>query len=96
MPFPQHEVRLLNGNAASVVQQLTQLAMVGKCVTLAESPVTVRAYLKNGERGDLARAIGEVALREEWKIDELHTEEGRLDEVFRNITRPEFKTAEAA
>ncbi len=29
--------------------------------------------------------------RERWTIEELHTEEGRLDEVFRNITRPETK-----
>src|SRR4029078_6176676 len=62
-------VRLLNENAASVVQKLTQLSMVGKCLTLEESPVTVRAYLKNGERGDLARAIGERAMREQWIID---------------------------
>ena len=26
---------------------------------------------------------------ERWKIEELHTEEGRLDEVFRNITQSE-------
>ena len=89
-------VRLLSGNSALVVQKLTQLPMVGKCVTLAESPVMVRAYLKSGERGDLARAIGEVAATEDWRIDELHTEEGRLDEVFRNITRPEIKPLEAA
>ncbi|MEP6686199.1 MAG: ABC transporter ATP-binding protein, partial [Verrucomicrobiota bacterium] len=64
----------------------------GRCVVLAESPVTVRAYLKkNGEGGDLSRAIGDLALREHWKIEELHTEEGRLDEVFRSITRPEIK-----
>ena len=24
-----------------------------------------------------------------WRIEELHTEEGRLDEVFRNITMPD-------
>jgi ABC-2 type transport system ATP-binding protein len=50
----------------------------------------------NGERGELARAISDVATREHWRIEELHTEEGRLDEVFRNITRPEIKQVEAA
>ena len=90
-------VRFLEGDSASVVQQLSQLPIVGKCVALAESPVMVRAYLKNNEtRGELARAIAEVAAREHWRIDELHTEEGRLDEVFRNITRPEIKQMEAA
>jgi ABC-2 type transport system ATP-binding protein len=90
-------VRFLEGDSALVAQELSQLPMVGKCVALDESPGMVRAYLKNHEtRGELARAIAEVAAREHWKIDELHTEEGRLDEVFRNITRPEIKQAEAA
>ena len=51
---------------------------------------------KNGQPGDLARAIAELATREKWRIEELHTEEGRLDEVFRSITRPEMKQEEAA
>jgi ABC-2 type transport system ATP-binding protein len=90
-------VRFLGGDSSLVVQELSQLPIVGKCVALSESPVMVRAYLKNNEtRGELARAIAEVAAREHWRIDELHTEEGRLDEVFRNITRPEIKQAEAA
>jgi ABC-2 type transport system ATP-binding protein len=85
-------VRLLEGNPTAVTDKLSQIPSVGKCVVLAASPVTVRAYLKkNGDRGDLARAIGEIALAERWTIEELHTEEGRLDEVFRSITRPETK-----
>ena len=88
-------VRLLEGRSALVMQKLDQLPMVEKCVALSESPVTVRAYLKkNGERGELARAISDVATREHWRIEELHTEEGRLDEVFRSITRPETKQGE--
>jgi ABC-2 type transport system ATP-binding protein len=35
----------------------------------------------------LARAIGEAA--HEWQIEQLRTEEGRLDEVFRSITMPD-------
>jgi ABC-2 type transport system ATP-binding protein len=90
-------VRLLAGSSAEVVQRLSQLPTVGKCTVLSESPVTVRAYLKkNGERGELAREIGDIAASERWRIEELHTEEGRLDEVFRNITRPETKQEEAA
>ena len=90
-------VRLLDGTAASVLQRLNQLPMVGKCTVLTESPVAVRAYLKkNGERGELARAIGDIAATERWRIEELHTEEGRLDEVFRSITQPETKHEEAA
>ncbi|HKP03593.1 MAG TPA: ATP-binding cassette domain-containing protein [Chthoniobacterales bacterium] len=85
-------VRLVGGDAAAVAQRLKQLQAVGKCTVLAESPVTIRAYAKkNGAPGELARAISEIALTERWKIEELHTEEGRLDEVFRGITRPETK-----
>jgi ABC-2 type transport system ATP-binding protein len=90
-------VRLLEGDSALVTQTLSQLPMAGKCVVLAGSPVTVRVSLRNNAaRGELARAIGDVATRERWRIDELHTEEGRLDEVFRNITRPEIKQVETA
>jgi ABC-2 type transport system ATP-binding protein len=90
-------VRLLDGSSSAVMQKLNELAPVGKCVVVSESPVTVRAYLKkNGQRGELARAIGDIAATERWRIEELHTEEGRLDDVFRNITRPETKKEEAA
>jgi hypothetical protein len=36
---------------------------------------------------ELARAIGEAA--HGWQIEQLQTEEGRLDEVFRSITMPD-------
>ena len=91
---PRH---LLDKRQNGIVQKLKQLPVVGKCVVLAESPATVRAYLKkNGEASGLARAISDIATGEHWRIEELHTEEGRLDEVFRNITRPETKQEEAA
>ena len=35
------------------------------------------------------------AAREGWKFDEIHTEEGRLDEVFRAITLPDTVRAAA-
>jgi ABC-2 type transport system ATP-binding protein len=85
-------VRLVDGNAAAVSQKLRHLQVVGKCSVLAESPVTIRVLSKKeGAPGELARAISEIALAERWRIEELHTEEGRLDEVFRGITRPETK-----
>jgi ABC-2 type transport system ATP-binding protein len=90
-------VRLRDGSSDAVMQRLKELPTVGKCAVLSESPVTVRAYLKkNGVRGELARAIGDIGATERWRIEELHTEEGRLDEVFRSITRPETKPEEPA
>ena len=49
--------------------------------------VTVRVFPKTNVNGGLARSIAESA--QGWHIEELHTEEGRLDEVFRAITLPE-------
>src|SRR5438045_517076 len=85
-------LQVLDGSASNVTGRLDQLTNVERCVVVNESPVIVRAYLKrNGDSRDLAGAIGEIALTERWKLQELHTEEGRLDEVFRNITRPDVK-----
>jgi ABC-2 type transport system ATP-binding protein len=57
----------------------------------------VRVYPKsNVVNGELAHAIGELAVREKWKVEELHTEEGRLDEVFRSITLPETEAVTSA
>jgi ABC-2 type transport system ATP-binding protein len=90
-------LRVRDGSSDDVVHELRQLTGVAKCVVLEESPLTVRAFAKkNGQQSDLARAIADIASRERWQIEELHTEEGRLDEVFRNITRPETKQEEAA
>ena len=42
---------------------------------------------------NLARALGDLVVRERWQLQELHTEEGRLDEVFRSITLSDTETA---
>jgi len=74
----------------TIAKRLTQFDGVGKVVTLGESPLTLRIFPKerNATR-DLARVIGEEAAREHWQLEELHTEEGRLDDVFRSITLPD-------
>ncbi len=41
-----------------------------------------------GDAG-VAAAVAEIARRENWQVEELHTEEGRLDDVFRHITLPD-------
>jgi ABC-2 type transport system ATP-binding protein len=88
-------LRLLDGSSALVTQKLSQIAAVGRCVVLSDSPLTVRAYAKsNGHQAALARAVAELVTVERWKIEELHTEEGRLDEVFRNITLPDTTRTE--
>lgn len=88
-------LQLADGSAANVRQKLEQIPSLAKCVVLSETPLAFRAFARNNASdGELARAIGELAARERWKITELHTEEGRLDEVFRSITMPETKREE--
>jgi ABC-2 type transport system ATP-binding protein len=42
-----------------------------------------------GAAGQLALEVVELARREGWKLDALHTEAGQLDEVFRSLTLPD-------
>jgi ABC-2 type transport system ATP-binding protein len=48
-----------------------------------------------GPAATLTKNVAEAAAREGWHIDEIHTEEGRLDEVFRTITLPDTVKAAA-
>lgn len=86
-------LRLAEGASGTVTSKLKTLSGVQKTVVLSESPLIVRAFPCKDGSGDftLGRSIHELAAREGWKVEELHTEEGRLDEVFRNITLPDTK-----
>ncbi|MFN3410043.1 MAG: ABC transporter ATP-binding protein [Limisphaerales bacterium] len=80
--------RGLDGKA--LVQKLQPVANVARCVVLDDNgqAATVRAFPKTPPvNGEFARAIGEALAG--VKVEELHSEEGRLDEVFRSITRPD-------
>jgi ABC-2 type transport system ATP-binding protein len=80
-------LRLLDGSASAVKSRVDSLSAVDRSIVLSESPLTVRAFpRKNGSGDELAQALGDLVLRERWHLQELHAEEGRLDEVFRNIT----------
>ena len=91
-------LRLSDGSSAAAVKgKLDGLNVVERSVVVSESPLTVRAFpRKQIASDDLARAVGDVALRERWSLLELHTEEGRLDEVFRNITLPDTTSEKEA
>jgi ABC-2 type transport system ATP-binding protein len=82
-------LRVVGVPTLNVTQRLAQLPTVRKSTVLRdEAPVaSVRVFAQpNCRNGELARSISEVVTKEGWKIEELHTEEGRLDEVFRSIT----------
>jgi len=54
--------------------------------------LVLRIYPREGLKdGELARSVAESAWQEKWVVEDLHTEEGRLDEVFRSITMPDTK-----
>ncbi len=83
----------VNGTASDVVKQkLGQLPLARKVNIVKEGSqnVSVRVFPKpESVNGELARSVAELAVKENWRFEELHTEEGRLDEVFRNITMPD-------
>ena len=75
--------------SSDVTAKLYQVPLVKKVTVVEEKEgrVTVRAFPKSGTNGALALAIGEAA--HDWQIEQLQSEEGRLDEVFHNITMPD-------
>lgn len=82
-------LRVVGVPTLTVTQRIAQLPAVRKSTALREesSGVTLRVFAQpNCRNGELARSLSEVVIKEGWKIEELHTEEGRLDEVFRSIT----------
>src|ERR1043165_3957010 len=83
-------LRVSGINAAALNAKLGQLPTVKRAAILKEEAtrVTARVFPKSpNTNGALARSIAEAA--QGWHIEELHTEEGRLDEVFRSITMPD-------
>jgi ABC-2 type transport system ATP-binding protein len=89
-------LRVSGINASSLNQKLTQLPVVKRMTIVREeaTAVTARVFPKGNVNGALASAIADAA--QGWHILELHTEEGRLDEVFRSITMPDTAPASAA
>ncbi len=91
----------LSGVAGETIKaKLGQVSGAKRAVILSESGGSVRARVfpkkEDGANGPLARAVLELATGERWKLDEMHTEEGRLDEVFRSITLPDTVKEQAA
>lgn len=83
----------LNGVSSGLaLPKLSQIGVARKATVVKEEGPTVilRIYPKSESvDAELARQVSETVARESWKVEELHTEEGRLDEVFRNITMPD-------
>ncbi len=89
-------LRVSGINAVALNQKLSQISVVKRTTILKEdsTSVTARVFPRSDVNGSLASSIADAA--QGWRIEELHTEEGRLDEVFRSITMPDTVTAAAA
>jgi ABC-2 type transport system ATP-binding protein len=85
-------LRVLAVSGDEVKQRLSGVTGAAKAAIVKEEAgvVWARVYPSDKSRnGQFARAVAETVTQSGWKFDELHTEEGRLDEVFRRITLPD-------
>jgi ABC-2 type transport system ATP-binding protein len=85
-------LRVLEVPAEAVKQKLSQVTGVRKAMIIREAQGFVVARVYPGEdvkNGALARNVAAATQQANWQIEELHTEEGKLDEVFRSITLPD-------
>jgi ABC-2 type transport system ATP-binding protein len=85
-------LRVSGINGAALSEKLSRLSSVKRATILKEEAtgVTARVFPRTNGNGLLASSIADAA--QGWRIEELHTEEGRLDEVFRSITMPDTAT----
>jgi ABC-2 type transport system ATP-binding protein len=77
-------------DGAAIAAKLAPVSSRTEILSEQAGLVVVRAYPQ--ERGGNAAFVGsvaELAQREQWKLDEIHVEEGRMDDVFRSITLPD-------
>ena len=79
----------VNGVAAGAVQEKLNHLRAAKraTATATGNRVTATVFPRKAGDGDLTREVIEATSG--WQVEELRTEEGRLDEVFRSITMPD-------
>ena len=71
---------------------VADVAIEDKTATSVRVRVSAR---KDVEYGSLSRSISGLARTESWDVAELHTDPGRLDDVFRDITFSDTKSEAA-
>ena len=71
---------------AALCEQLSQLPDAARCEVHGAA---VRVFPREASAATLAPAVIDLAGREHWRLEQLHTEEGQLDEVFRKLTLPD-------
>lgn len=83
-------VRVRGKAAAEVAEAIKGLPQTKRVVVVTDGAAgaALLAYPKrvDGEVPQLARAISGLSRQQGWELDELHTDTGRMEEVFRAIT----------
>jgi ABC-2 type transport system ATP-binding protein len=83
--------------SAQLAEKLARMKLARKATILKEEngEIWARVFPTPDQRnGELMRNVIEAA--NGWKIEEIRTEEGRLDEVFRGITLPDTAKSETS
>jgi ABC-2 type transport system ATP-binding protein len=83
-------VAVSGATAAELMERFSRIPSARKATLVKEQDqeVWARVYpAADGRNGELVRHV--LSAVNGWKIEEMRTEEGRLDEVFRNITLPD-------
>lgn len=76
-----------NGQDAEVVRkQLLAVNGVHKLVTLAETDNVLSYQIHPANQANIVADLSHCAREQQWDVQELHAEKGRLDDVFRSIT----------
>lgn len=83
-------LRVVGQSESAVKETLEQLRSTKRVtVTATGSQLKATAFPRTAGDSDYTREVIEATRG--WQVEELHTEEGRLDEVFRSITMPDTK-----
>ena len=78
------------GDVLKGLEGLAKAEVVNK----EDGRMTMRAYPATGAAGGtFVAALAQLVARQNWTVDTLHAEEGRLDDVFRSLTRPDVVSA---
>jgi len=80
-------VKIQGRNAAEIREKLPEISDVASVRIAQEGPAGITAVLaakpeKKVQSGKVHKFLQDL----NWDFDELHTDNGRLDEVFRRIT----------
>ena len=77
-------VRFAAGEAERARKLLEGIERVARIEDLPGIPNALRVFPKNGE--PVALTISELSRSQNWRLEQLSVEQGRLDEVFRKVT----------